>query len=102
MAKRYSHDEYKAKLLEINPNLDMISTYKNSKTKIRVKNKVCNHEWDVVPTSLLLGHGCPICSGRQKKNHYNLLRIPYWEYENIEETIKNSLFKGGTDYVCKI
>ena len=37
-----------------------------------------------------------------KKNHFYLLRIPYLEYENIEETIKNSLFKGGTKHVCKI
>ena len=69
MASRYTHDEYKAKLIEKNPHLDMISTYKNSRTKIRVKNTKCNHEWDVKPTSLLLGHDCPVCSGRVRKTH---------------------------------
>ena len=96
MAKRYSHDDYKEKLLEVNPNLDMISAYKNSKTKIRVKNKICNHEWDVIPTSLLLGHSCPICSGRQKKTHEQFVK----EVAEINPNIKVlSEYKNSTSKI---
>jgi hypothetical protein len=38
------------------------STYRNSQTKIKVRYKACGHFNDVVPASLLFGHGCLICA----------------------------------------
>lgn len=33
-----------------------------------------------------------------KRNNIQLLRIPYWEYDNIEEILNNQIIKGGNNY----
>jgi len=53
---------------------DVIGTYVNSATRIRLKCKVDGHEWEPFPHNLLSGKGCPICgirksaSARRKSN----------------------------------
>lgn len=54
--------EFTSKLKQINTNIEILGTYKTNKTKIRTKCKVCGHEWEVRPSNLLNGHGCPKCS----------------------------------------
>ena len=60
-------DQFKDELRLINPTIKILGTYKNNKTKILAKCLKCGHEWNVVPASLLNGHGCPICF-RTRKN----------------------------------
>lgn len=61
--------------------------------KIRVRCKVCNHEWSVAPTTLRRGSGCASCAGRLKLSHerfverLNLLHpeiVPLTEYVNSQ------------------
>lgn len=43
--------------------IQLLSEYKNSKTKLKVLNKKCNHIYYVLPGNILKGSGCPICHG---------------------------------------
>ena len=56
-------------LKTINPNIVVNSEYINNKTKINVECTECGHIWNVVPASLLNGHGCPKCA--KMKNRQN-------------------------------
>lgn len=68
--KTFTHEDYLKKLKEINPDIQVLSLYKNSKTKIRVKCLVDGYEWSVFPGALLNGHGCCKCFKRKiSKTH---------------------------------
>lgn len=41
---------------------DILSEYKNMKSKILVVHKSCGFEWSVNPDNFIRGHGCPKCS----------------------------------------
>ena len=41
--------------------IEVLDEYHRTTEKIRVKCKVCGHEWLVTPHNLLLGRGCPEC-----------------------------------------
>lgn len=57
-----SNERFVEEVREINPTIEIMSEYTNNKTKVLARCKVCNHEWNVVPASLLNGHGCPVCA----------------------------------------
>lgn len=46
----------------LNPSVQIIGDYINSKTEIACRCLVCGHEWNPVPSSLLKGHGCKFCA----------------------------------------
>ena len=58
-------EQFRNELAEINQNITVLGRYINNKTKIMVECRKCGNRWEVVPASLLNGHGCPIC-GRKK------------------------------------
>lgn len=64
--KRLTHEEFLEKLYKINNKIEVLDEYKNNSTKIRCRCKVCNGEWSPIPSNLLKGHGCSICSGNKK------------------------------------
>lgn len=49
---------------EINSNIEFLSEYITSKTKIHCKCKIDGYEWYPQPSNLLQGQGCPKCFGR--------------------------------------
>ena len=59
--------QFEKELKKVNKNIIILDEYINNKTKIKVKCKLCDNEWNVIPSSLLNGHGCPKCS-RKKLN----------------------------------
>lgn len=69
MAKKKTHEEYIEEVANINPNIEVIGIYVNSSTKILHKCKIDGHEWMVSPNAILMGHGCPVCSGTKRKTH---------------------------------
>ena len=95
MPKRYTDNEFKEIIKRVhNDKIIVLGEYKNSKTKILVKNIVCNHEWEAIPHVLINGHGCPKCSKRYgktteefKKEVFNLVGD---EYEVLGEYKNNS------------
>jgi predicted nucleic acid-binding Zn-ribbon protein len=46
----------------INPSIQIVGEYVDSKTHIACKCLVCGHEWSPIPSSLLKGHGCKLCA----------------------------------------
>ena len=59
--RKKTHQEFVAEIAIKHPNIKIVSTYVDSRTKISCKCKICGNKWDVLPTSLLRGHGCRIC-----------------------------------------
>ena len=68
-------EEFKAELAEISPDIEVLSEYKNTKTKIRVRHtpETCQHEWEAMPNKLLNGQGCPICRLGTQRTHESYL-----------------------------
>lgn len=64
-----THDAYVKELSKINPNIEVIGNYINNKVKILHRCKIDGYKWEVSPSSLLSGNGCPVCSGMKKKTH---------------------------------
>lgn len=67
--KKRTHEEYIIEVEKINPNIEVVGTYINKRTKILHRCKIDGHEWCVTPTNILNGHGCPVCGGSMKKTH---------------------------------
>lgn len=57
-----THEQYVEELKEINPNIIPLEKYQNSLTPIKHKCLIDNYEWDVRPSQVLRGFGCPKCS----------------------------------------
>lgn len=72
--KRLTTQEFIDRLFLVNPNIEVVGEYKNQRTKIQVKCKICGHAWLGNPGDLLSGHGCPKCryinnSKRSRMSH---------------------------------
>ena len=59
-----SHDDFVQQIALLNSNIEIIGRYKNNKTKIKCKCKIDGYEWYALPSHLLRGVGCPVCSNR--------------------------------------
>lgn len=57
-----THEQFMEELQQINPNIEILGTYKNALNKIKCRCKVCEHEWEAQPRNLLNGIGCPKCN----------------------------------------
>lgn len=62
-------DEYIQSVKKLNPNIEVLETYMGAKIKIKHKCKIDGYEWDVTPTSILSGQGCPVCAGQKIGPH---------------------------------
>ncbi|OHE77780.1 MAG: hypothetical protein A3F67_08045 [Verrucomicrobia bacterium RIFCSPHIGHO2_12_FULL_41_10] len=64
MATRKTHGAFIAEVAVKAPNIEVLGTYVNNKTKLKVRG-VCGHEWDILPTNFLsqgAGMKCLACS----------------------------------------
>ena len=59
-----THEEYVSEIERINPNVEVLESYINYKTKIKHRCKVDGHQWMTLPANILNGSGCPICRDR--------------------------------------
>lgn len=62
-----ANDEFVTKLKDTNPDIIPLTKYTLSSSKIKCKCRICGYEWMVTPNKLLMGRGCPACSGKMKK-----------------------------------
>ena len=89
MSKKKTHEEYVEEVSIKNFNIDVIDMYINSHTKIMHKCKICEHTWEVSPSNILQGRGCPKCA---EKHHANVLRKSHNVYvEQVKNINKNIL-----------
>lgn len=66
MSKKLTQEEVVKRVKEINPNIEIIGEYINSKAKIKCKCLVDGYEWCATPNHILRGKGCPKCAGNIK------------------------------------
>lgn len=65
-----THDEFMARVeARLNPNVELIGEYTQSKEKIECRCKKCGYMWKALPGDLYHGSGCPKCGGTMKKTH---------------------------------
>ena len=63
MAKKKTHEDFLAELSIINPNIIVLSQYKNAKSYVLCRCKNCDNLWQATPDNLLHKKGCPSCNG---------------------------------------
>ena len=61
-SKALTHDDFVARMLEVNPTIKILGKYVNSNRRIKCKCTVCGREWEAVPSALLAGDGCWDCA----------------------------------------
>ena len=66
---RLTQDEFVMRVGRDLSNVDVVGTYVNSSTEVKVKCKKCGYEWTPKANSLLNGRGCPKCKGVKKKTN---------------------------------
>lgn len=69
-----SHNKFCKEIYDLYENeYQILSQYKNAKTKILVRHNNCGHEWDITPNNLLRGYGCPECDLKNRfgENSHN-------------------------------
>jgi len=69
---KLSHDDYLNRLNKKGiKSIIPLEKYQTAKTKILHKCTVCNYEWQVAPSNILSGYGCPCCNGGHCIQGYN-------------------------------
>ena len=105
--KKRTHEEYVAELKDKNPDIEVIERYINSSTKIRHRCLKDGYEWDVAPSTVLSGHGCPMCNGgikttnEQYVNRLHIINpsiIPIEQYVNSNTKIKHRCLVDGYEW----
>lgn len=60
--RRMTHESFVSMMAENNPDVEVVGEYYNSATKIKVRCKKCNCEWEQTPNNLTQKKsGCPNC-----------------------------------------
>ena len=65
--KKKTEEEFKARVADISPNIQIIGSLTNLKSPIEVKCLTCGTTWSPLAQNLYRGHGCPKCAGTQRK-----------------------------------
>ena len=76
-----THEEFVNKMKEINNDIEILGKYVNSYTKIKCKCKIDGYEWEVRPSNLSKGTGCPKCANRKMRGKNN----PNWKFDKTDE-----------------
>lgn len=87
--KKKTHEEYVVEVAKANPNIEVIGTYINIKTKILHRCKIDGYEWYATPGHILHNRGCPICGRKssattRSKTHSEYVKQVFQLNPNIE------------------
>lgn len=64
--KKLTHKDFMQFQNNFDPDIELLSQYEKSSTKIKCRCKLCNREWMANPQDIKKGKGCIVC--KQKKN----------------------------------
>lgn len=81
-----SHEEYVYEVLQVNPDIEVVGMYINSKTPILHKCKIDEYKWYAYPSNILKGRGCPQCI---ESNGERQIRLCLEKYNIKYETQKS-------------
>ncbi|RAP49356.1 MAG: hypothetical protein BZ138_07770 [Methanosphaera sp. rholeuAM270] len=96
MNSRKTHSQFIEEMQQIHPDIEVLSEYINSKSKVKVRHIPCQHEWMAAPNKLLTGRGCPKCNKlpkltddeyKKKLEENNIIYIPLAPVQNIDTKI---------------
>lgn len=82
--RRKTHEEYVLEVAKINNNIEVIDQYAGSNIKIAHRCKIDGYVWVTQPNIILMGHGCPKCSGRVIIPHNEYVKKVFEINPNIE------------------
>lgn len=109
--RRRNQKKFVEQLYDVNPNVELISSYVSSHDKISVKCKVCDYEWTTLPGSLLYKKSqCPQCIGIVitpkffKRKVYDLVEDEYsviTDYVDASTPVTFKHNKCGTEFRMK-
>lgn len=100
--RKLTHEEFLKRLQQISPNIEILGTYINCRTKIKCRCKKDGHEWEVKPTDLLRGHGCPKCGGTGKLTHEEFIEKFYKQNKHARDIeIQGTYVNNKTKIKCK-
>ena len=68
-ARRKTHEQYTRDLKIVNPNINVIESYKGANIPIAHRCKIDGYIWRITPANVLYGKGCSRCAGNIKKTH---------------------------------
>ena len=77
MHRRKTHEEYVLYVERVNPNIEVLECYIDSKTPILHKCKIDGHIWPAKPNNILSGKGCPECAKRKLSNARKKTHLQY-------------------------
>ena len=66
ITQRKSHEQFIKDSKISNPNITILGKYTTAKSKILCRCNICNYEWQPIADSIVRGHGCPKCCGKDK------------------------------------
>ena len=66
--KKKTHQEFIKELEQLNPNIEILSEYKSTHTKIKCRCLIDGNIWEAEPSKLLMDRGCPICGKNKAGN----------------------------------
>ncbi len=61
-SKRMSTDQFKERVSEVNPDIEVLGHFTRQKDRILCRCKKCGKEWSPIAETLLKGHGCKPCN----------------------------------------
>lgn len=96
---KITHEQFVEKLSIINPDIEVLGIYINSKTPILCKCKIDGNEWYGTPSHLLQGRKCMLCAGTIKKTQEQFLEELRVVNPNI--TILGKYINCETKILCK-
>lgn len=89
-----THLQFLKEVGRVNSNIEILEEYVNAQTKIKCKCLLDGYEWEVVPNSLLKGHGCPQCNISKGEKYIsdfltlkNISYIPQYKFDNCKNTL---------------
>ena len=99
---RWSENEFKQKLLEINPNIN-ISDFTRIRARVKCECNICKYKWEPIADSLIRGRGCPKCAGKVKLN-FTEFKKEFNNKNDLNVEILSDFAKKTTDKIecrCK-
>lgn len=97
-----SHSEYVEKVLNVNPNIEVVELYRGARNKILHRCKIDGYEWEITPDHILRGIGCPLCSGKLRKTHEQYVQEVFNTNPYIEVLEEYISYKTPILHRCRI
>lgn len=97
-----THEQFVKDAMNINSDITIIGVYNGAHKPIECKCNKCNYIWSPIPSSILLGHGCPKCAKNINKTNEEFINEMKYINQNIEIIGKYKNANTPIECKCKI